>query len=767
MGMGTKWDLLVKNEELSRAAETRKKNYIEIKVKKDELEFKKNDGWVVKKEYKNGSVLLTKRKKIGDSFEDEIWMLFYKMGFKIMNKNNSFELSYSSEYPNLTKQIDVIAIDDETCLFIECKETSTLNKHKSWATEISEISGHLPGLINEIKKQYPNRKYKYIFATKNFVLNQQDIDRLKNAKIAYFDNETTDYYKALVEHLGVAARYQFLGNLFAGMDISGMEDRVPAIEGKMGNLTYYSFSIEPERLLKISYVLHRNNANRDMMPTYQRLIKKERLKSIRAFVNNGGYFPNSLIISIDDPKNKIYFDKAKQDIPNSVSRIGILHLPKKYQSAYIIDGQHRLYGYSESKFAFTNSIPVVAFVNLDKDTQIKMFMDINENQKSVSKSLRNTLIINMNFDSENLTKRREAVMLDIAQKLGEKKDSPLYGRVITGENTVTAMRCITIEYLKYAFDKTNFFSKYNKKNEMISAGILDRTDGKKTVETVYSFIVKCLNLIQTFCEEEWSKGSNGFITINNTIVAIIRIINDIVNLSINKNGLPQIIYNLDELYNYCEPFLYSLCDVLEKLPPEKRNEIKTKKGGSAKDESYILLQLALHDYDSTFITEELENYISENCSEYNDESQNYIESIKKTYIQFIRNKFIDNNNWKTDYLPEDLDKKINNEISNQQLKNRRNGTNIVINEWDIIGFEDIVKIITYKNNWNSLLKTIFVDGYEKKDRTDVINTLKTLSNLEKKISNGTKISKSEYDNILKICDNLKLLDKSNYEMKVI
>ena len=36
-----------------------------------------------------------------------------------------------------------------------------------------------------------------------------------------------------------------------------------------------------------------------MMPTYQRIIKKQRLKEIRKFIDNKGFFPNSLIISID------------------------------------------------------------------------------------------------------------------------------------------------------------------------------------------------------------------------------------------------------------------------------------------------------------------------------------------------------------------------------------------------------------------------------------------------------------------------------------
>ena len=54
----------------------------------------------------------------------------------------------------------------------------------------------------------------------------------------------------------------------------------------MGGYTYYAFSIQPEILLKIGYVLHRSEANEGMMPTYQRIIKKSRLKSVHDFIEN-------------------------------------------------------------------------------------------------------------------------------------------------------------------------------------------------------------------------------------------------------------------------------------------------------------------------------------------------------------------------------------------------------------------------------------------------------------------------------------------------
>ena len=119
----------------------------------------------------------------------------------------------------------------------------------------------------------------------------------------------------LADHLGAAAKYQLLGALFAEQKIPNLEPTVPAIRGSMGGSLYYSFSIEPARLLKMAYVLHRNQANSELMPTYQRLIKKSRLKKVAEFVEEGGFFPNSIILNIETRKKKgdLRFDLASKD----------------------------------------------------------------------------------------------------------------------------------------------------------------------------------------------------------------------------------------------------------------------------------------------------------------------------------------------------------------------------------------------------------------------------------------------------------------------
>ena len=69
------------------------------------------------------------------------------------------------------------------------------------------------------------------------------------------------------------------------------------------------------------------------------------------------------------------------------------------------------------------------------------YLPINENQKSVSKNLRTTLNADLLWDSENPTERNTALFSRIAQELGENTESPLFDRVIIGENKETVDLC--------------------------------------------------------------------------------------------------------------------------------------------------------------------------------------------------------------------------------------------------------------------------------------------------------------------------------------
>lgn len=748
----TNWEKLVSGDLLQETAKERKTSYLLKKVAANQIQQELDNGWQINRTYVNGSALMQREKPIWDAFEDEVWSLFYEMGFQVMNLDRDFHIDFGG--PGLTKQIDVVAIDDDVCLLIECKATAQEDNSKTWKTELEAIDHNKERCFNEIKQKYPNRKCKYIFATKNYVIGNADNNRMKGYQIANFDYETIKYYSQLVTHLGKSAKYQLLGNIFAHQTIPQIEDRVPAIEGKMGNLTYYSFVIEPERLLKVAYILHQ--ANHQAMSTYQRLIKKDRLKAIREYVNSGGFFPNSLIISIDTDGRGVRFDQAHAKIGNSAA--GTLYIPKKYQSVYVIDGQHRLYGYSESQWATSNSIPVVAFVDLPKEKQLSMFMDINQNQKPVSKALRNTLIIDLLWGSKSAAERQEALMLKIAQQLGEDSDSPLRGRVVIGEDSAQGKRCITLEYIKEALKKSNFFNTYKKNNDIQTIGTFGKMDNDATYAHFYPFLLKCLQTIKDYCQDEWNKGSEGYLTINNTVYAVIKIINDIVNIVLERQG-KSTVDDTNAFFRDCESFLLGLCDTINKLEPKTADDIKKAKGGSAKKTAWDDLRVAFHYSYSDFIYPELQSYIDENCVDNNSESEVKLSMLFKYFKEKAWELIPNKDNWLNEYFPQNIEDELVAKTAVENNKRRREGREDSASEWELLTMPELSELVKHGNNWSLFANKIFAYDGGQINKQEALFLLKDLISYWEKLNRNQDITSTQFTRIKEAFDRYLDLEK--------
>lgn len=752
--MATTWDLLVEGDALVEESKVRKQPGKLERVKKDLVEKLDLNVYEKVKPYKNGDWQVLKKKSFSDAFEDEMWMLFYNMGFKVMNSTRQFKMSYRKDEPDLTQQIDVLAIDDDVCLFIECKATETLNNSKDWKETLEAWNGKYPGLVTEIRKKYPKRKCKFIFATKNYILGPQDKKRIHDFHFLNYSNESIKYVTSLSAHLGASARYQLLGSIFSGEKVANINSEVPAIEGSMGGLTYYTFVIEPERLLKLSFILHRNSANHDEMPTYQRLINKSRLQKIREFVNNGNFFPNSLIVSIAAGKAGIKFEQAAKNIQveGSSSRIGKLILPQQYHSIYVIDGQHRLYGYSSTEYARKNTIPVVAFVDLEKDAQVKMFMDINENQKKVSKALRNILTVDLLLDSKIDEQRQRALMLYFGQKLGEDSASPLYGRVVMGENEADSMMCITIEYIKDAITDSGLFNKYKKdSNTITQRGILDKSTTDQTADFFLLFIYKCLRTIKDYCASEWNRGDSGNVTINNMMYAIIRVIGDIVFIVDSKEEGGIATLSAEALFKKCEPWVLNLADVLDTMSPQTAAEIKGYRGAAAKGKARIKLQLAYHEKYPDFTNEALEEYIRENDPSNTDNAKRELKLLSECLVDRIKAVKGTDDSWLYKVAPEKTINSIRQRATAEETKRKISGDSTPVDFWSFISFDELAQITSYASNWTDWLQDILTaNGNLKKTKVQTISWLKALDTYENKIKDSKAVLGGQYSEIHEI-----------------
>lgn len=242
----TDWDKILSQAEVPIAMRERKKTYTEKTTWRVALEKEKTEGWYFFKDTKNPDKVKVRRDKSESvNFENRLWVLFAQMGFERLNRDAHFEIEYSIKTQNHKKQIDVFAADEETVLVVECK-CAEKPKEKAWKTELEAIKGYMQGVRNEISKEFPNHNIKFIFATQNYIVGKSDKDLMDEFGIAYFDEKVIKYYEELAKHLGRCSRYQLLGALFANNKIKGMDNRIPAIQGKMGGYTYYAFSIQPE-----------------------------------------------------------------------------------------------------------------------------------------------------------------------------------------------------------------------------------------------------------------------------------------------------------------------------------------------------------------------------------------------------------------------------------------------------------------------------------------------------------------------------------------
>lgn len=85
-----------------------------LRMKRDAEE---HDGWALAKANKR-SLRMQRQNPVDRQLEDDVWSLFYRMGFKELNADRNFIIT--GRDGSTRRQIDVFAKDDETVFVVEC-----------------------------------------------------------------------------------------------------------------------------------------------------------------------------------------------------------------------------------------------------------------------------------------------------------------------------------------------------------------------------------------------------------------------------------------------------------------------------------------------------------------------------------------------------------------------------------------------------------------------------------------------------------------------
>ena len=267
-----------------------------------------------------------------------------------------------------------------------------------------------------VKRYRPERYFLYYIYISQTELEITEDEKNRYSNLLFWDPETLSYFDRMAQCIQHSARYEifrYLGLKNDEIGFSGSEGGKTTIKapiiypqdatGLRNGVRVVSFMMSAEKLLRTSYVLRKDSWEESMF-LYQRLIEKDKVKSIRAFLaDKGEAFYNNIIVAL--PDNVTFEDDAGS--PILVENIGDfqhckLVLPDEMNSICVIDGQHRIFAHYEAP-ATEKYEPQIAPLRKQlhllvtglifpsemkeaerKQIQSQIFLDINDNTKKVA-----------------------------------------------------------------------------------------------------------------------------------------------------------------------------------------------------------------------------------------------------------------------------------------------------------------------------------------------------------------------------------------------
>lgn len=675
-------------------------------------------GWDIEKKHKR-SIRLRRPKKHGILLEDKVWHLLYKMNFTHLSKDGGAKIQKDPNSP--ANQIDVVSIDDDVAIAIECKSSEKYARRPQFQEELGKFSLIRESFALDVNNQFEGERKKQVALAmflSNISLSDNDKERAKQANIIIFDDHDLDYYKKLAKHLGPAAKYQFLADIFPGKLVPGLTIKVPAVRTKMGGAHCFTFSISPEYLLKIAYVSHRSKGKASDINTYQRILIKKRLVDIGNYIDEDGIFPTNIVINFE--KKTLNFQKIHQEEARDPDAgvLGWLDIKAAYKSAWIIDGQHRLFAYSGHDRASKSLLSVLAFEGLMPSKQAELFIDINAKQKSVKQSLLQELYAELHWDSDKDEERLRAIVSKAIQELDALPDSPFCKRIQKADTTKDAYRCISLSSIYGAIEKTEFYIAKAKHGHILEYGPLWAGDNNLTLTRTVYILKNWFDEIQTKVKDWWEKGSGdgGGLSMNDGIITCINVLRSVFQ-HLDQTGKKLIHLDNEDLFACIKPYGEVLGHYFASFSDENRKQFRDLRGVQGQTTRTRRCQKAVHDKFPSFNPAGLERFLEEEKAQTNIKGKTIIDrmetTLQKVMLEELKKEFgSDDSQWWILGVPKKVRLKVTKLFEEEDGK--RGGKefyfdlidyrDIAVNNWDV--FE---KLLAYGKTGNKDKRTLWLN----------------------------------------------------------
>ncbi len=571
---------------IKKAAVEQRREYVEVSVKKDHVSEYLAQGYEEFKELKT-KIKLRRPITTQERLERKVWSLLYLLGYPVLQSSNFGIITDNNEKP---ESIEAFAKDDETVIIGKCFTQEIIDK-TSWRPLLEEFSSKKGMLSKAVKSQFGAHfkpKIIWLIFSTNIIWSNEDKEYAESQKLNIITERELRYFLQISEHLRSAARYQFLAEFLKDQKIPAMQNRkVPAIRGILGGRKFYAFVSHPKELLKISFVNHRSLNDPDGAPSYQRLVNKSRLKQISEFISLGGFFPTNILINF---VNSTRFDQIAKDEETGVVW-GHLYLPDKYRSAWIIDGQHRLYGFAPLSYKHqSQNVVVIAFEKLPKHEEANLFVTINHEQKSVPKTLLDDLDGVLKWESKKPLERIGAISARLINTLNSDIGEPFYNKIAMQGIPANESTCLTVPAIKLALSKSGLIGSSIIKNKLYDPGPLCDADDQSTVERARQILNRYFSSIRDANLNVWHAGRSGYISTNTGVQAQLYLLAAIISYMESKTALDAKELTTNELSVEISPYLSPILKYLSTSNIETiEDRLKVQFGSGGPKEYYFRL----------------------------------------------------------------------------------------------------------------------------------------------------------------------------------
>ncbi|WP_423929709.1 DGQHR domain-containing protein [Candidatus Palauibacter sp.] len=451
---------------------------------------------------------------------------------------------------------------------------------------------------------------------------------------------------------------------------------------------------------------------------------RSRLRSIGRFIEKGGFFPTNVLVNFKIP---VRFDIVKRD-SEAGATYGHLYLPDRYKSTWIIDGQHRLYGYSGLDDTFLRqNLLVVAFEQLPIEDEANLFVTINHEQKSVPRTLLDDLQGDLRWGSAVPKERIAALTARLIGQLNNDAGHPLYNRVTRQGIRPTAHTCLTLPQLKMGLVRSGLLGRAILKPKHYAPGPLTAETDLATVSRARKFLNEYFRLFEEANPDVWEAGREMYLCTNVGIQGLLLLVASIIEHLERNEKAVALECAPRSLVGKIAPFLAPILEGLSEGDEGwLREHFKVKYGTGGLRQCHFRLVRGVREIAPEFQPDGFAEWLEEQSRERIDRAESQLKELTKQVHALIFDEF------RSRYGDEEyFEKGVPNKAMRVKAYDRQQDDPQRLPLEYYIQFIDLKKIVEIAKHWRWLKDVLDIPEHGEKGAAKNLKWIERLNELRR------------------------------------